>query len=88
MFLVFRPATTIELREKLRVWPSTCKAPFVYTPRHRWRVEEPPPGVIAENVRAVYEEMSESILVRVVECFGVCGLQTRTGGAKKYTSGT
>lgn len=51
---------------KLRHYsPDTCEAPHIYTPRHRWRVEEPPSGAIADNVRAVYEEMSKAILVRV-----------------------
>lgn len=42
-----------------------CQAPEVYTPVHRRRVEAPLAGSVAANVRAVYEETSKKILVRV-----------------------
>lgn len=57
-----RPKAELTVRQSP---PDTCEAPHVYTPRHRWRVEEPPSGAIAGNVRAMYEEMSKAILVRV-----------------------
>lgn len=42
---------------------TECETPFVYMPEHRWRVEEPSEGAVAGNVRAVFEDMSKTVLV-------------------------
>ena len=42
---------------------TECEAPYVYMPEHRWRVEQPPAGAVAGNVRAVFGDMSKGILV-------------------------
>lgn len=44
---------------------TDCEPPYVYMPEHRWRVKEPSEGTVAGNVRAVFEETSKTILVRL-----------------------
>lgn len=58
-----RTLTGPEAFEADRDHDTECEVPYVYMPEHRWRVEEPSAGGLAGNVRAVFEDMSQTILV-------------------------